>query len=85
MVHPDYPKSMAGARDRFTEFTNANSIAGAPSAVRTPQPRPQVYWIPPQNVTSKINFNGAIFKDANQERIGVITRDNKGLVIESMS
>ena len=49
------------------------------------QPRPQVYWIPPPNDTSKINFDEAIFKDANQERIGVIIRDNRGLVIESMS
>lgn len=82
MVHPDYPKSMAGARDRFAEFTNANSMAGAPSAVRTPQMRTQVYWIPPPNDTSKINFSGAILIDANQERIGVIIKDNKGLVIE---
>ena len=49
------------------------------------QPRPQVYWIPPPNDTSKINFDEAIFKDANQETIGVIIRDNRGLVIESMS
>ena len=76
---------MAGARDQFTKFTNANSMASAPSVVLTPQPRPQVYWIPPPNDTSKINFDEAIFKDANQERIGVIIRDSRGLLIESMS
>ena len=38
MVHLDYPKSMAGARDQFTKFTNANSMASAPSVVLTPQP-----------------------------------------------
>ena len=72
MVHLDYPKSMAGARDQFTKFTNANSMASAPSAVLTPQPWPQFYWISPPNDTSKINFDEAIFKDANQERIGVV-------------
>ena len=66
------PKSMAGARDQFTKFANANSMASAPSAVLTPQPWPQVYWISPPNDTSKINFDEAIFKDANQERIGVV-------------
>lgn len=85
MDHLDYPKSMAGARDQFTKFTNANSMASAPSVVLTPQPRPQVYWIPPPNDTSRVNFDEAIFKDANQVRIGVIIRDNRGLVIESMS
>lgn len=70
MVRLEYPKSMAGARDQFTKFTNANSMASAP-AVLTRQPRPQAYWIPPPNDTSKINFDEAIFKYANQERIGV--------------
>lgn len=51
MDHLDFPKSMAGARDQFTKFTNANSMASAPSVVLTPQPRPQVYWIPPPNDT----------------------------------
>ena len=82
MVHLDYPKSMAGVRDQFTEFTNANSMDSAPFVVLTPQPRPQVYWIPSPNDTSKINFDEAIFKDANQERIGVIIRDSRGLLIE---
>ena len=37
-------------------------MAGAPSAVRTPQPRPQVYWIPPPNDTYKINLMGQFLR-----------------------
>ena len=47
-------------------------MAGAPSVVRTHQPRPWGCWIPPPNDTFKINFDVAIFKDENQARIGAI-------------
>jgi ribonuclease HI len=46
---------------------------------------PQVRWKPPQTNYYKVNFDGAIFKDSNAGGIGVVIRDNAGMVIATLS
>uniref|UniRef100_A0A2N9FDK7 Reverse transcriptase domain-containing protein n=1 Tax=Fagus sylvatica TaxID=28930 RepID=A0A2N9FDK7_FAGSY len=45
----------------------------------------QVRWKPPQTNYYKVNFDGAIFKDSNAGGIGVVIRDNAGMVIATLS
>uniref|UniRef100_A0A2N9F5C6 RNase H type-1 domain-containing protein n=1 Tax=Fagus sylvatica TaxID=28930 RepID=A0A2N9F5C6_FAGSY len=49
-----------------------------------PQP-PQVRWKPPSSNLFKVNFDGAIFRDSNTGGLGVVIRDNTGMVIATLS
>ena len=42
-------------------------------------------WHPPNSDMVKINCNGATFKEQKKSGIGVVIRDNNGLVMTSMS
>ena len=46
---------------------------------------PHTQWKPPPNDLFKINFDGAIFSNANNYRIGVVIQNNQGLVIASLT
>lgn len=39
---------------------------------------------PPPRSTFKVNFNGAVFRENNFAGVGVMIRDDKGLVLASM-
>ena len=59
---------------------------------RSAQPRKSVAatsglvrWQPPPANLIKINFDGAAFKDDERAGIGVVIRDNQGLVLASLS
>ena len=45
----------------------------------------QVRWKPPQIHYYKVNFDGAIFKESKAGGIGVVIRDNAGMVIATLS
>ena len=48
--------------------------------------RSSVLWFhPPSSPLIKVNFDGAIFKETGNARIGVIIRDSQGPVIESVT
>uniref|UniRef100_A0A2N9GD20 RNase H type-1 domain-containing protein n=1 Tax=Fagus sylvatica TaxID=28930 RepID=A0A2N9GD20_FAGSY len=49
-----------------------------------PKPPPAQWKLPVTNYY-KLNFDGAIFKDSNSGGIGVVIRDNTGLVIATLS
>jgi ribonuclease HI len=49
-----------------------------------PQP-PQVRWKPPSSNLFKVNFDGAIFRESNTGGLGVVIRDNTGMVIATLS
>ena len=42
-------------------------------------------WKPPPSSTFKINFDGVIFPTEKKSGVGVVIRDNRGLVIASCS
>jgi ribonuclease HI len=46
---------------------------------------PLVSWNPPVHNSFKVNFDGALFKDANEGGIGVVIRDCSGMVIATLS
>ena len=46
---------------------------------------PLVSWNPPVHNGFKVNFDGALFKDANEGGIGVVIRDCSGMVIATLS
>ena len=41
-------------------------------------------WLPPSNQLYKVNVDGAIFKERNELGVGVIIRDDNGLVVAAM-
>ena len=47
--------------------------------------QPCVQWKPPPENLAKINFDGAIFSEANKSWIGVVVRNSQGLVLASYS
>ena len=53
---------------------------------KTEKPTPPlVRWKPPLINVYKVNFEGAIFKESNTRGIGVVIRDNNGMVIATLS
>jgi ribonuclease HI len=46
---------------------------------------PQVRWKPSFTNYYKVNFDGALFKESNEGGIGVVIRDNAGMVIATLS
>ena len=51
---------------------------------RNPRPH-NIKWKPPDTDYFKVNFNGAMFDDTNEARIGVIIHNNRGEVMASLS
>ena len=47
--------------------------------------RPDAKWAPPRVGWHKTNFDAAIFKDDDRAGVGVVIRDNNGLVMASLS
>ena len=47
--------------------------------------RPEAKWAPPRVGWFKTNFEAAIFKDDDRAGMGVVIRDNNGLVMASLS
>lgn len=52
--------------------------------MKTKPPR-MVKWKPPDCNCYKTNFNGAIFEDSGEVRIGVVIRNSRGKVVASLS
>ena len=48
-------------------------------------PNPKATWCPPTSHKYKINFDGAIFRESKEGGIGVVVRDQQGLVIATLS
>ena len=48
-------------------------------------PRPATSWSPPTLGLYKENFDGAVFQDTHEARLGVIIRDSNGLIIASLA
>lgn len=44
----------------------------------------RIEWVPPPCLIFKVNFDGAVFKEENKARIGVVIRDDSGQVIAFM-
>ena len=70
----------AMARDSLQEFHTANPPHCGPS----PPPAP-VKWSPPPGVWVKANFDGALFKELDYAGLGVIIRNDLGLVMAASS
>ena len=70
---------MQSAITSFLEFQTAQPPV-APRVVRA-----RSKWLAPSSDSFKINFDGAVFKERDRARIGVIIRDCHGLVMASMS
>ena len=48
-------------------------------------PKQHVRWNPPPPMSLKINFDGAVFHETDEEGLGVVVRDHQGRVMASMS
>uniref|UniRef100_A0A2N9FT78 Uncharacterized protein n=1 Tax=Fagus sylvatica TaxID=28930 RepID=A0A2N9FT78_FAGSY len=48
-------------------------------------PKPSTSWRPPISHQYKVNFDGAIFQEAKMGGIGVVVRDQAGMVIATLS
>ena len=68
------------ARDTLQEFHDANPLPCGPS----PSPIP-VKWSPPPESWVKVNFDGALFKETDSAGLGVIIRNDLGLVMAASS
>ena len=42
-------------------------------------------WSPPPAPTLKVNYDGAIFREANEAGLGAVIRDSEGRVIASLA
>ncbi|XP_075649759.1 uncharacterized protein LOC142620244 [Castanea sativa] len=67
------------ARDRLYEFSNLHNPISASAAT------PATCWRPPDQGFFKINFDGALFSKENRAGIGVVVRNEEGLVLASLS
>ena len=55
-----------------------------PHQLQNTQPA-QHCWVPPPNGWYKVNVDGAVFSKHKWSEIGVIARDDQGLVVAAMS
>ena len=67
------------AHDSYAKY-KALKTAPIPS-----RPKRRVWWKPPNQGMFKINFDEAIFAEDKCSSLGVIIRDEEGLVIASMA
>nr|XP_023886589.1 uncharacterized protein LOC111998731 [Quercus suber] len=72
----------SSARERVAEFETSQP---APPFTPPDLTSLQAKWRPPMPKMVKINCNGAIFKEQKKSGIGVVIRNNNGLVMASMS
>ena len=70
------------AKERLDEFEAVNP---SPPSTRNASSLTRNQWLPPMQGMVKINCDGAIFSKENKTRIGVVIRDNRGLVLGSLS
>ena len=76
----DVGDTIKKAKELLQEFHDVQQ-----PSTRMPRPREEVVWKPPSPSLFKINFDGATFKYLNQASIGVVIRDEHGLVIAALS
>ena len=70
------------AREHLAEFAQTITTPQFPRVIATPS---QTRWCPPSQGLVKINCDGATFKDQNKSGIGVVIRDENGMVLASMA
>ena len=70
------------ATQLLQDFTQAQPAIST-NLLRTQRQPPK--WEPPPSPFLKINFDGAVFKDKSEARIGVVVRDSHGMVIASLA
>ena len=68
-----------GALSFLQEYQNAQ-----PCLTSSPPRPPTIWWLPLPNCC-KINFDGVIFNDKEKAGIGVVIRNNQGLIMASLS
>ena len=66
-------------KDQFEEFSSVQP----PKQPRVPKPRNLCQ--PPPLDLFKINFDGVVFSHENKSDVGVVIRNNQGLIIASLS
>uniref|UniRef100_A0A2N9I6T1 Reverse transcriptase zinc-binding domain-containing protein n=1 Tax=Fagus sylvatica TaxID=28930 RepID=A0A2N9I6T1_FAGSY len=76
----DYADLLSKVRAYLEEYANG-SEAPIP---QVPIPVLEVRWQPPRRCKFKVNYDGAVFQETNEARIGVIVRDSKGKVMASL-
>ena len=76
----DYAQIRTRAEALIQEYTNIQSKEQR----RSPQ-NSKVSWQPPTSNKYKVNFDGAIFRESKEGGIGVVVRDQQGLVIATLS
>ena len=67
------------AHDRLAEFNVPRASGPTPTA-----PITYIAWSPPPPGCLKVNYDGAVFSEANKGGIGVIIRDDRGLPMISL-
>ena len=70
--------SMAG--ESLCEFQNLR-----PTHAKVPRMARSVRWRLPPNGSVKVNFDGALFSKENVAGLGIIIRDDHGLVLAALS
>ena len=70
---------MQWARNYLLEYQAANVSTPVPPSVLVGN------WIPPLSPQYRVNVDGARFSSQKEAGVGVIIRDNKGLVIAALS
>ena len=68
------------AREVLLEFQHAHLVVPSPLS-----PRHQSKWEPPPIDWFKINFDGAVFQDKNEAGLGIIIRNDHGLVMVALT
>ncbi|KAL0009466.1 hypothetical protein SO802_010968 [Lithocarpus litseifolius] len=68
------------AREALLEFQQA-----FPATSNPPTARSITKWLPPPTDWLKANFDGAIFQDRNEAGIGIIIRNDHGLVMAALT
>nr|XP_023916941.1 uncharacterized protein LOC112028476 [Quercus suber] len=68
------------ARELLQEF---NDVQDTPTRLTIPQEKAK--WKPPGAGLFKINFDGAVFEDRSLAGLGIVIRDESGLIIAALS
>jgi len=66
-------------------LSNSGASKGEGNHTSPPTTTPASCWRPPDQDYVKINFDGALFSKENQAGIGVVIRNEAGLVLASLS
>ena len=68
------------AREVLMEFQHAHLVVPSPFSTNS-----QTKWEPPPMDLFKINFDGAIFQEKNEAGLGIIIRNDHGLVMAALT